>query len=112
MAIKIILVGFILFVLGGNIKRYRQRELSGKELFLWSFLWIMMSIAVIIPQTTDLLASKVGVGRGLDLVLVVSIMALFYFAYKVLTKLNRLENDLTKVVRTIAQNENTKPPHD
>jgi hypothetical protein len=110
MAIKIILVGFILLVLWGNIKRYRKHELSTKELVLWSTIWILMSIAVIIPQTTDLLASKVGVGRGLDLVLVISVMALFYFAYKVITKINRIENDITTIVRIIAQDENKKPP--
>jgi hypothetical protein len=108
MAIKIILVGFILFVLWGNIKRYRKRELSGKELFLWSILWLMMTVAILIPQTTDLLASSVGVGRGLDLVVVISIVTLFYILFKLISKIERMERDITSLVRTIAINENNK----
>lgn len=102
MAIKIILVAFVLFVLMGVIRRYIKRDLNLREFIGWSLLWILVIIAVLIPQTTDLLASKVGVGRGLDLVVVLSIITLFYTLIKVLSKVERIERDISVIVREIA----------
>ncbi|MFA6197923.1 MAG: DUF2304 domain-containing protein [Patescibacteria group bacterium] len=109
MLIKLILLVFIVLVLFGVIKRYRKKELSAKELVLWSSLWVLVSIAIMLPQTTDLLAAKVGVGRGLDLMVVISIMALFYVNYKMVSKIERIEKDITTIVRTVAINEAHKP---
>ncbi len=102
MAIKIILVAFVLFVLSGIIRRHVKRELNLRELIGWSLLWILVIIAVLTPQTTDLLASKVGVGRGLDLVVVLSIITLFYILIKVLSKVEKLDKDISVIVREIA----------
>ena len=102
MAIKIILVGFILFILIGVFRRYRKQELTLKELLLWTLLWAFVIIAVLIPQTTDFLASTVGVGRGLDLVLVISVITIFYILFRVLSRLERIEKDVSTVVRTTA----------
>ena len=99
MAIKIILVGFILFILIGVFRRYRKQELTLKELLLWTLLWVFVIIAVIIPQTTDFLASTVGVGRGLDLVLVVSVITLFYILFRVLSRLERIEKSVSVIIR-------------
>ncbi|MDD5342164.1 MAG: DUF2304 domain-containing protein [Patescibacteria group bacterium] len=108
MTIKVILVVLVVIILFGVFKRYRKQELSTKELFSWLIFWGLVIVAVLIPQTTDFLASKVGVGRGLDLVLVISVITLFYIVFRILRKLEKIEKDITKIVRGVAIHDDTE----
>ncbi len=58
-------------------------------------------------RMTDLLPQAQGlqdqmVGRGLDVVLTASVAALFYLVFRVIARLERMERDLTKIVREMA----------
>jgi len=59
-------------------------------------------IVVYLPQTTDAAARFLGVGRGVDAVLYVSILLLFYALFQQSRKTDRLEHSLTELVRSLA----------
>ena len=104
MIIEIILVLFIIFVLIRAALRFRKKEISARELIIWIVFWILVGVAAVLPQTTNFLADKVGVGRGLDLVLVIGVVVLFYLIFRVLVKIRYLDKTITEVTRKTAIN--------
>ncbi|MFA5358324.1 MAG: DUF2304 family protein [Patescibacteria group bacterium] len=102
MMIKILLLIFILFVLLRTVFRFVKKEIRGRELLAWLIFWLLVGAAVVLPQTTDVLANKLGVGRGADLLVYVSVLVLFYIVFRILVRQERIEREITRVVREIA----------
>ena len=67
-----------------------------------------MAGAVLVPQQTDVIAQLVGVSRGADLLVYLSILVLFFLAFKILVRLEKIEKDITKIVRHVALTEKPK----
>lgn len=100
----VLLAGFAgAFVL--TLRRGRQNALSRTETFLWCALWFAGGIIVVLPEVTQLVAERLGVGRGVDAVVYVSIAALFYLVFRIFLRMDKLESDMTKLVREIALRE-------
>lgn len=55
-----------------------------------------------LPDTTSYLAELVGVGRGADLIVYLSIVLIFYIIFQMTIKIEKIERNITKVVRTVA----------
>lgn len=102
MLIKIILILFVLFAVFKVGLRYRDKIISLQEFVLWTIFWFMVGLLVLFPDLTSYVANFVGVGRGVDLVLYLSILILFYLMFRSLAKLDKVEKDVTKVVRAVA----------
>ena len=98
-AIQIIIVAIAAFVLVGAVRRFRRREISLRRLIAWAVLWVAAGVVVLIPQTSERLAALLGVGRGVDVVIYLSIALLFYLQYRIFTRFDKIERDITKVVR-------------
>ena len=67
-----------------------------------------MGIIILLPDTTSFLAELVGVGRGADLVVYLSIVLIFYIIFQMTIKIEKIERNITKVVRTVAMKEETE----
>ena len=102
LAIQVIIVAVALIALGGAIRRFIKRELSLRRLLAWSILWVAAVVVVLVPATAERLAGLLGVGRGVDVVIYLSIALLFYLQFRLFARLDRIERDLTKVVRDAA----------
>lgn len=100
--IKVIVTVFVLVVLGRTWQRRRRGELSPREAFAWSVLWALVLLASLWPHATDVAARWVGIGRGADLLIFVSVVALFALVSWLLARVERLERSLTQVVRASA----------
>ncbi len=97
--IQIVLLLVLLLVLVATWRRMRQRVISLKEALAWSTLWIGAGIVVLLPQTTTTVANLFGVGRGADLILYASVIALFFLVFKSFVAIDGLERKLTDIVR-------------
>src|SRR3989338_6450633 len=102
LAIQIIIVAIAAVALGGAIRRFRKREMSVRWLALWVILWVGASVVVLVPKTSERIAAILGVGRGVDVVVYLSIATLFYFMFRIMTRLDRMEREITKDVRAAA----------
>lgn len=77
----------------------------------------MVMIATIMPKNIDKIAWFAGVERGVDLVVYLSIVVIFYFIFRILVSLEQIDRDTTTMVRKIAlnkkniKNENEKNSH-
>lgn len=102
MLFQIFLIGFAVWLIGRVSRQYSLRKIQ----LSWFLLWTIFSVGIIVvalqPGLTDRLAGLVGVGRGADLVIYVSLLLLFVAIFRHASHLHRLERDLTDLVRSLA----------
>lgn len=101
------LIQFILLVIiaaaaFGAIRQFRQGGLSVQRLVVWVALWIAAAVIVILPQTATLIANIVGVGRGSDFIIYLSIVGLAYLVFHLFVKIEDMEREITRLVRELA----------
>ncbi len=103
--IQWLIVLFSVFALTRVVLRYLDRRINFKDLVLWVVLWVSVIVFVLLPQTSSLLARVFGVGRGVDLLIYVSIVVLFYLVFKLFVKLEKIEEDITRLTKELALKE-------
>ena len=102
MPIQWIIIVFAFFAVWRAWQAFVAGTLDRRKLLLWLSFWVIVVIVSLLPQTTSILATLLGVGRGVDLVLYVSVVVLFYALFQTSRKVDRLERSLTELVRRLA----------
>ncbi len=97
--IQVLAIIFVLFVLWRVVTKFKKNDLSVVEFLMWLFFWLAVIVAFITPASLTKLANLLGIGRGADLVLYVAVMVVFYLIFKIFIRLERMEKDITKIVR-------------
>ncbi len=100
--IQILLIVFFLFALIKVIGRWRTGDLTKAGLVWWSLFWVVAAVVVLLPNSTAYLAKLVGIGRGADLVVYVSLAGIFFIIFRLMMKIELLNKDITKLTRKIA----------
>lgn len=90
---------FALFAIISVFKRKKTGELGKRGSFFWILFWLSILTAVLWPESTTVLANALGIGRGADFVLYLSIMVIFYLLFRLHIKIESISRDITKVVR-------------
>lgn len=80
----------------------RKHEISLREFLFWLIFWLAVGTAVLLPQTTIFLANYLGVGRGADLVVYASLIFVFYMIFRIFSRQNKMEKDISKIVEHLA----------
>ena len=99
MYLQIVVTIFIVFILLKLFLQKQKNKISLWAFLIWLLLWLAVLIVFWLPDTTSYLAAWLGIGRGADLVVYVSILVIFYMIFRVFVRLNKIEEDITKVVR-------------
>lgn len=102
MVFQIALIAFAIFAIAKTWKQYSARKISKYWLFVVGLFWIIVAIVAITPQTTDVIADFVGVGRGADLLVYIGIVVLFYMVHRLMLKQQQLSDEMTELVRRVA----------
>ncbi|MCC7557387.1 MAG: DUF2304 family protein [Methanobacteriaceae archaeon] len=98
------LIGIII-----SLIRFKEGKTSLGMLFLWMIIWLIIIIVSLLPESTSILANILNIGRGLDLALILGLIGCYYLIFKIYTMIESLENEMTKLVREMAlQNEKKK----
>ncbi len=100
--IQILIVLFVLLAAAVVVRRSLRGEIRLLQAAGWLALWAAVAVAVLIPRTTETLARALGVGRGVDVVLYLSVVFLFYMQFRTLLRLERMERSITAAVRAAA----------
>jgi len=101
-AIQVLIVIFAVFAVSRVYIKVKARDIPKTWAIVWAFVWIGTAIVALLPQTTDLMAVRVGIGRGADLLVYISIMALFFIAFRLVVKAESTQQEITKLVRAVA----------
>lgn len=100
MIIKYLIIVFIIFVLWRTFLRFRSKDITGRELSIWTIFWVAVILSTLAPQKTDVVAKFLGVGRGADLLVYLSVIILFFVVFKIIVKLEKIDKDITKIIRS------------
>ncbi|HBH46391.1 MAG: hypothetical protein A2445_04825 [Candidatus Jacksonbacteria bacterium RIFOXYC2_FULL_44_29] len=103
--IQIILIGIIAVIIVKILQKYKSSAISIREFFLWVAFWLIVAVLVIFPNATQTVANWVGITRGVDLIVYLSVIVLYFSLFYILVRLERLERDITKIVRKMALKE-------
>ncbi len=90
---------FVLFAISSVVRKKKDGLLGPKGAIFWVLFWVLAAILVLLPDSTVVLANYLGIGRGADLVLYVSLAVIFYILFRLHVKIESISRDLTKVVR-------------
>ena len=82
--------------------KLRAKKINLGEFLLWSVLWGTLFILSEFPIVQTRLASLVGIGRGVDLIIYASIFVLFFLMFKLYTRMEAQERKMTELVREVA----------
>ncbi|MDB4967846.1 MAG: hypothetical protein JWN44_3535 [Myxococcales bacterium] len=102
MAIKILSVLFALIAIRRVVVRYRRGGTLTVEFALWMFVFSGIGVVVFIPHVTDRFAERIGVSSGFNALTFLAISGLLFAVYRLLSRLQTVERDITKLVRTQA----------
>lgn len=86
---------FTVFAWSRVVLRYRDREISFRALIFWSLIWVSVLLATFYQQLSSNIAQIVGIERGLDFAIFVSVLLLFYLVFRLYIKMDRLDKDIT-----------------
>ena len=99
---------FALFAIVSVVKKKQETLLGSKGTIFWIVFWLSASVFVWWPNSTVILANYLGIGRGTDLILYVSLVIIFFVLFRLHIKIESIGRDITKVVRKEALEENSK----
>ena len=85
-----ILIIFFLFAIAKVWGRYRTKDLTWRGASLWSIFWIVAGAIVVWPNSTAFFAKRLGLGRGVDLVIYLALAGLFFVVFRLMVKIERL----------------------
>lgn len=104
MIIQYIVTGIIAVILVQLIVRVIKDRTQFFKLLFWGLFWGVSLIFIWLPTNTiDKLGKLFGVGRGIDVLVYLSIIFLFYYIFRQNDKVNKLEEQITKLVRELAK---------
>lgn len=86
------------------ISRYLKGKNSFFTVFLWSIFWIVVSLFAIFPNVSMTFARIFGITRGLDFIIILVFVILFYTILKLYFIVDKMQNDLNKIVKEVALN--------
>lgn len=106
--IQIVLILFILFAISRVYLRAREKIISIQVAFFWTLIWIGAFIIIVLPDTTTRLASYFGVGRGVDVIVYISLALLFYLVFRIFVMIEDIRHEITSLIRIIALQKSSK----
>jgi small membrane protein len=100
--IQIILLVAIALLVVRTIRRVKDKQITHAGFIGWMFIWVTGAIVVITPESTSRVADLVGVGRGVDVVVYIALILIFYLLFRLFNRTIAIEKDITKLVRALA----------
>lgn len=104
----IILIAFVLFAISRLLLRLRDKEIKLLEFITWLLVWLGVLLIVFIPRIMTYIERIIGVKTGTEFFISVALVLLFYLLFRIYVQTEKIEQNLTKVVRKIAIDEHKK----
>jgi small membrane protein len=100
--IQIIIIVFALFALSRAFLRFKDNRLTVRDFSFWVVLWIAVIILSFMPNLISYASVIFGIGRGIDMIVYLGIIVLFYLVFRLYVKIENQEKELTRLVRNIS----------
>lgn len=106
MILQIIVCVFVLWMIVRLAIEMKNNQISLNKFLLWTLIWIGLAIIALIPGIVNYLASLVGIERARDLPIYVSVIILFIMVLRIGIKIEKIEQEITNLVKSIALKRN------
>ncbi|MEK9152941.1 MAG: DUF2304 family protein [Patescibacteria group bacterium] len=100
--IQVLIIAFALFAFSRSVLRFREGALSAVWLAFWGAFWAVVGTVSLLPRAASRLAEILGVGRGVDALMYMAIIGLFYGVFRLFVRIERIEHEITLLVRALA----------
>jgi len=101
----IIIIVFTLFALSRLILRLKDKEIRLLEFITWFLVWLGVLAIVFMPTLISGIEQVLGIKKGIDFFASAGIVLLFYLLFRIYVQTEKMEQNLTKIVRKIAIDE-------
>jgi hypothetical protein len=105
MLLQIIITILVILSWWSIIQRKRAAKITWSQAVTWLVLWLAVLIVFWYPDLSSRLANILGIGRGADLIIYLSILVIFYMLFQLYLRLDKINSDVTKVVRRVGLDE-------
>ena len=102
MILQIIVSVLVLAVLIKLVMDLKKGKITLNKFYLWALVWIALAVIVFFPGIVFFLASLIGIERARDLPIYAAIIILFYIMFKISIKTERIEQEITTLVKNLA----------
>lgn len=93
----------IIFFISRLFWQKRKKQIGGNEFIFWFVFWVLVGVLVIALKQIDKLVAYLGFSAsGIDILLYLGMAVLFYFIFRLRLRLEKIEKDITTVVRNTA----------
>lgn len=99
---QLIVVPLLLALAGRSVYRAWKPGARRRTALLSCVVWIVAAACVMRPETMTQVATRLGIGRGTDLVLYLFCLAFLILAFYGYNRLERITSDITQLVRHLA----------
>jgi hypothetical protein len=106
---QLIALIIILFFLSRLFIQKRKKQIGANEFAFWLVFWLLAAGAIIFLKRIDALVAELGFsGTGIEVLFYAGVIILFYLIFRLRLRLERMERDITKIVRNLAINSPSK----
>lgn len=106
-AIALIIILFFIFRLASQKNR---KEINRSEFTLWLIFWIVAATAIIFIRRIDQLLQSLGFSlSGINFLIYLAVLVIFYLVFRLRLNLAKLDRNLTELARQVALKDNHKP---
>lgn len=104
MVIQIIATIIILSIFSQLIRKILKDKASLTKIIFWVLFWGISLVIIWLPkETIDNIGGIFGVGRGIDVLVYLSIILLFYNDLRLNQRIDDIDKKITKIVREVAK---------
>ena len=95
--IALIVIFFFLSRLGWQLW---HNQIPRGQFFFWLCFWLVSGVLVIFLRQVDALAARLGFSSsGIELLLYIAVIMIFYFIFRIRLKLEQIEKHITQLTR-------------
>jgi hypothetical protein len=78
----------------------QKNYIGANEFLFWLIFWLLAALLIIGLKFIDRLVADLGFsGSGIEVLLYLSVAILFYFIFRLRLKMEKIEKDITKIVK-------------
>ncbi len=100
--IQIFLTLFILFAASRAVMQFKGGSIRFGALLFWLSIWIVAIVAIFYPEETTRIARMLGIGRGVDIIVYLSIAILFYLVFRLNVYLEDIRTQISQLIREVS----------
>jgi len=102
---QVFLLSLALLAMGVAVLWFRQRKIGRTFFLFWLVLWAGFAGVVLFPESAVLAARLLGIKRGTDLALYLSVIFIMFLLFRIYVRLESVDQEMTRIVRAVALRE-------